>query len=105
VWLVLWAIANGRMAAAGQAKIDQAKADGGWSALDAVEDLLVPPDLQAALAALPPAEMHFEAFPRSVKRGILEWIGNAKTTATRSKRVQQTAEMAAVNERANQWRK
>jgi uncharacterized protein YdeI (YjbR/CyaY-like superfamily) len=95
----------GRMTAAGQAKIDQAKRDGSWSALDAVEDLVIPPDLQSALTAMPPADRHFDAFPRSVKRGILEWILNAKTEATRRKRVQQTAELAAVNERANQWRK
>jgi uncharacterized protein YdeI (YjbR/CyaY-like superfamily) len=98
-------IEQGRMAAAGQAKVDQAQADGSWSALDAVENLVVPPDLQTALTALPLAEQHFTAFPRSAKRGILEWIGNAKTEATRSKRVQQTAQLAAVNERANQWRK
>jgi uncharacterized protein YdeI (YjbR/CyaY-like superfamily) len=40
-----------------------------------------------------------------VKRNILEWIGNAKTPATRSKRIEETARLAAVNERANQWRK
>jgi uncharacterized protein YdeI (YjbR/CyaY-like superfamily) len=98
-------IAQGRMAAAGQAKVDQARADGSWSALDEVENLVIPPDLQTALTLLPPAEQHFAAFPRSAKRGILEWIGNAKTEATRSKRLQQTAEMASVNQRANQWHK
>jgi uncharacterized protein YdeI (YjbR/CyaY-like superfamily) len=73
--------------------------------LDEVENLVIPPDLQTALTALPLAEQHFTAFPRSAKRGILEWIGNAKTDTTRAKRVLQTTEMAALNERANQWRK
>jgi uncharacterized protein YdeI (YjbR/CyaY-like superfamily) len=99
------AIAEGRMTAAGLAKIETAKADGSWSALDAVEDLVVPADLQTALQQAPPAAAHFEAFPRSVKRGILEWINNAKTAATRNKRIANTAELAARNERANQWRK
>jgi uncharacterized protein YdeI (YjbR/CyaY-like superfamily) len=98
-------IEQGRMATAGQAKIDQAQTDGSWAALDDVEDLVVPPDLQTALTSRPPADQHFVAFPRSVKRGILEWISNAKTDATRSKRMLQTAQMAAVNARANQWRK
>jgi uncharacterized protein YdeI (YjbR/CyaY-like superfamily) len=48
--------------------------------------------------------MHFAAFPRSVKRGILEWIMQAKQPATRAKRITETATLAARNERANQWR-
>jgi uncharacterized protein YdeI (YjbR/CyaY-like superfamily) len=41
----------GRMSPAGQAAIDRARADGSWTALDDVEDLVVPDDLSAALAA------------------------------------------------------
>jgi uncharacterized protein YdeI (YjbR/CyaY-like superfamily) len=39
-----------------------------------------------------------------VKRGILEWIAQAKRSETRSKRVSETAARAAENIRANQWR-
>ncbi|MCX7324268.1 MAG: YdeI/OmpD-associated family protein [Hyphomicrobiales bacterium] len=46
----------------------------------------------------------FEAFLRSVKRGILEWIAGAKRPATRHARIVTTATMAAENRRANQWR-
>jgi uncharacterized protein YdeI (YjbR/CyaY-like superfamily) len=98
-------LADGRMTAAGLAKIEAAKADGSWAALDAIEDLVVPADLQAALQSNAPAAKHFDAFPKSVKRGLLEWVGSAKTLSTRSKRIQTTAEMAALNQRANQWRK
>lgn len=97
-------LAAGLMAPAGLAMVERAKADGSWTMLDAVEDLVVPDDLAAALAAHPPAAEHWEAFPRSVKRGILEWIVQAKRPATRAKRVAETAERAQVNERANQWR-
>jgi uncharacterized protein YdeI (YjbR/CyaY-like superfamily) len=69
-------IEQGQMALAGMQKIRAAQADGSWDKLDAVEDLRVPPDLAAALAARPPAAPCFNAFPRSVKRGILEWILN-----------------------------
>ena len=98
-------ITSGRMASAGLAKVESAKADGTWNALDAVENLEIPEDLSQALAQTPTATAYFEAFPRSVKRNILEWIGNAKTPATRSKRIEETARLAAVNARANQWRK
>jgi uncharacterized protein YdeI (YjbR/CyaY-like superfamily) len=96
--------AAGRMHPAGQAKVDQAKADGSWTALDAVERLEVPEDLRAAFDARPGAAAAWDGFPRSVRRGVLEWILNAKTPATRAKRVSETAEKAARGERANQWR-
>jgi uncharacterized protein YdeI (YjbR/CyaY-like superfamily) len=99
------AIAQGIMTAAGLAKIDAAKADGSWTKLDGVENLEIPEDLAIALAAHPSAAENFEAFPRSVKRGILEWILNAKTTPTREKRILETATAAAQNQRANQWRR
>jgi uncharacterized protein YdeI (YjbR/CyaY-like superfamily) len=98
-------IAAGLMTEAGMAKITAAQQDGSWSALDAVEALEIPPDLAAALAAHPSAQAHFEAFPRSAKRSILEWIASAKTPATRAKRVEETARLAADNIRANQWQR
>jgi len=98
-------LATGQMMPAGLAKIEAAKQDGSWSALDAVEALEIPADLEIALAANPIAAQHFAAFPRSAKRGILEWISNAKTAETRAKRVAETARLAADNIRANQWRK
>jgi uncharacterized protein YdeI (YjbR/CyaY-like superfamily) len=97
-------LAAGLMAPAGLAKIEAAKADGSWYALDGVEALEIPPDLGQALDATPPARVNFEAFPRSTKRGILEWILNAKQPATRAKRIEETARLAAQNKRANQWR-
>jgi uncharacterized protein YdeI (YjbR/CyaY-like superfamily) len=97
-------IAAGLMAPAGLAKIEAAKQDGSWNALDAIEALEIPLDLAAALSANPIAQQHFDAFPRSVKRGILEWISVAKKPETRAKRVEETAHLAAENIRANQWR-
>jgi uncharacterized protein YdeI (YjbR/CyaY-like superfamily) len=97
-------IAAGLVTPAGLAKIEAAKQDGSWAALDAVEELIIPPDLEAALDAYPSARAHFEAFPRSAKRGILEWIAQAKTAETRARRVEETARLAEVNQRANQWR-
>ena len=47
-------LAEGRMAPAGLAAIERAKANGSWSLLDSVERLEVPEDLAAALAARRP---------------------------------------------------
>ncbi len=97
-------IKEGLMTPAGLAKVEAAKKDGSWAALDAVEALEIPPDLDKALAANPTAREYFEAFPRSVKRAILEWISSAKKAETRNKRIEETVRLAAQNIRANQWR-
>jgi len=94
----------GKMAPSGLAAIERAKADGSWSKLDAVETLVVPPDLARALARHGRASEHFASFPKSSKRIILEWIASAKTEATRRKRVEETTRKAAENRRANHWR-
>lgn len=95
---------GGKMAPGGLAAVEAAKADGSWSFLDDVERLEVPPDLADALAQHPEATKHFAAFPRSVRRGILEWIKQAKRAETRERRVAETASLAGLNRRANQFR-
>jgi uncharacterized protein YdeI (YjbR/CyaY-like superfamily) len=97
-------IEQGLMTPAGLKKIEAAKSNGAWNALDQVEALELPADLKSALASHAPAELNFEAFPKSVKRNILEWIANAKKPETRSKRIHETVTLAAQNKRANQWR-
>jgi uncharacterized protein YdeI (YjbR/CyaY-like superfamily) len=97
--------ASGRLQPAGRAKVEAAQADGSWTRLDAVEDLIVPPDLAAALGRWPDAARHFEAFPRSARRGILEWIEQARRAETRNARVAETARLAQDNQRANQWKR
>jgi uncharacterized protein YdeI (YjbR/CyaY-like superfamily) len=95
---------DGLMTPAGLAAVETAKTNGAWNALDAVEDLVEPDDLRSALDAQPDARLHWDAFPPSTKRGILEWIGNAKRPQTRDRRVAETAQLAAQDIRANQWR-
>jgi uncharacterized protein YdeI (YjbR/CyaY-like superfamily) len=96
--------AAGRMQPPGLAAVAAAKANGAWTALDQVETLTEPPDLTAALDATPSARYYWDAFPRSARRAILEWIGNAKTSTTRQARIQRTAHDASRNIRANQWK-
>ena len=86
---------------AGLRKIEQAKQDGSWSFLDDVEALILPEDLKLTFSNNKTALENWSAFPPSVKRGILEWIKNAKKPETRAKRIQNTVEKAAKNIRAN----
>jgi len=97
-------LAAGLVTPAGLAVIEAAKADGSWTKLDEVEELVEPDDLAAALDAAPAARASWDAFPRSAKRGILEWIAQAKRAETRAARVEQTVSEAREGRRANQWR-
>lgn len=96
---------DGLMAPAGLAQIEAAKRSGAWTKLDAVEKLIVPVDLSDALKRQPGATENWRAFPRSVRRSILEWIAQARKPETRVRRIQETTEKASRNERANQWRR
>jgi len=98
-------LAAGLMEPPGLAKIEAAKKNGMWAFLDDVEALISPPDLIAALENYPDAKAHFDAFPRSPKRGILEWIKQAKKPETRAKRIEETARLAQDNNRANQFKR
>jgi uncharacterized protein YdeI (YjbR/CyaY-like superfamily) len=52
----------------------------------------VPPELAAALKKTPAAKKAFEGFSPSHRREYIEWITEAKTDATRQKRIAQTVE-------------
>jgi uncharacterized protein YdeI (YjbR/CyaY-like superfamily) len=93
------------MAPAGIAAVEAAKRSGRWKALDEVEALAIPADLTSRFARAPKTALrNFDAFPRSVKRAILEWIQSARRPETRARRVEETVSKAARNLRANQWR-
>ena len=91
--------AEGRMAPAGLAAIERAKANGSWELLDSVERLEVPPDLAAALEALPGAAANFSAFPPSARKQALTSLVMARRPETRADRVRRIADAAAANER------
>lgn len=94
-----------RMAAPGMRAIELAKANGSWNAIDHVEALTMPEDLNAALARNTTARRHFEAFPPGSRKIILHWISNAKAPATRSKRIRETVALAAKKIRANHYQR
>ena len=96
--------AEGRMTDRGRALVAEAKASGAWDRTADAEAGVVPPDLARALDAGGVAAT-FDGFPPSSKRVILEWIGTAKTEATRSKRIGETVSEAKAGRRAHHWRR
>jgi uncharacterized protein YdeI (YjbR/CyaY-like superfamily) len=92
-------MADGRMAAAGLAAIERAKANGSWELLDSVERMEVPDDLAAALGARPPAAENFGAWPPSVRKQILTALVQARRPETRAERIRKFTDAAVRNER------
>ncbi len=98
-------IVAGLMLPAGLDAIDEAKRNGSWTRLDDVENLVVPDDLAEALVANPPAHERWDAFNRSRRRAILDWISQAKRPETRARRIAEAAENAAQDEVPPQFRR
>jgi uncharacterized protein YdeI (YjbR/CyaY-like superfamily) len=93
-------VAEGRMAPAGQAAIDAAKADGSWSQTDEVDALVVPADLAEALAATPPAAAAYDALADSAKKQYLWRIYSAKRPETRTARIADTVRRLTAGDEA-----
>jgi len=91
----------GLMEPSGLSAVEEAKKNGTWNFLDDVENLEIPHDLNLEFNKYPNSRYLFNRFPASSKRGILEWIKNAKTDATRRKRIEETAAKAMKNIKAN----
>ncbi|MEM1130276.1 MAG: YdeI/OmpD-associated family protein [Pseudomonadota bacterium] len=96
--------ASGAMTEAGEALIRAAQANDMWTFLDDVERLEVPPDLGSALEQAE-ARKVWDDYPRSVKRGALEWIKTAKTSPTRAKRIGDVASSAEQGLRPSPFRR
>lgn len=95
--------AAGLLTTAGRAVIDRARADGTWTALDAVEAGEVPDDLDRALGpALRPV---WDGWPRSVRRAALEILLNAKRAETRERKIGEIVAAATAGERPFQWKR
>ena len=93
-------IAEGRMRAAGQRQVDQAKADGRWeAAYDSQRAIAVPLDLQSALDAEPAAQEFFSTLDSHNRYAILYRVQTAKRAETRAARIQKFVAMLARGEK------
>lgn len=94
-------IEQGLMHSSGLRMIEIAQQNGTWTALDEVENIKIPEDLQVQFNKNKIAFKNWERFARSSRRGILEWILNAKREETRQKRISETVKLAEINVKAN----
>jgi uncharacterized protein YdeI (YjbR/CyaY-like superfamily) len=88
-------IAQQRMTPAGLAKIEEAKRNGSWTALDAVEKLIIPPELKKALSGAE-ALRNFKAFAPSVQKQMLYFLNSAKREETRAARIEKIVASAVA---------
>jgi uncharacterized protein YdeI (YjbR/CyaY-like superfamily) len=81
-------IATGSMTAAGMTKIEQARLTGAWdNAYSSKKQEKMPTDLTAALIHDEIARGNFAEFATSYRNNYIGWINEAKTEATRKKRI------------------
>lgn len=78
---------QGLMHKSGLSVIEIAKSNGSWTALDDVENGIVPDDLNKAFDSNKLALANFEGFTKGQQKGYLYWLNQAKREVTRQKRI------------------
>jgi len=84
----------------GLAKIEIAKQNGMWTALDDVENEVIPMDLKKAFKTNPSAFKNYKAFAPSYRKSYLYWLNQAKREATRQNRIAQIIEYCNANQKS-----
>ena len=91
-------IRSGKMAAAGLAKIDEARQNGMWDAAYTNRHRdKIPPDLQKALEGDKDARTNFGNFANSYRNMYIGWVNDAKTDTTRKKRITEVVKRSRLN--------
>ncbi|MGI9552915.1 MAG: YdeI/OmpD-associated family protein [Aurantibacter sp.] len=88
---------QGLMHESGFAAIEVAKKNDSWTALDDVENGVVPEDLQKAFDYNKQALGNFKRFTRGQRKSYLYWLNQAKREETRQKRIKEIVRMCAEN--------
>ncbi|RIA10153.1 uncharacterized protein YdeI (YjbR/CyaY-like superfamily) [Flavobacteriaceae bacterium MAR_2010_72] len=88
---------QGLMHKSGLEKIESAKQNGSWSALDDVENEVIPEDLQAEFNKNPIAFKNYQNFAPSYRKSYLYWLNQAKRQATREKRIDNIIKLCLNN--------
>jgi uncharacterized protein YdeI (YjbR/CyaY-like superfamily) len=96
-------IKEGLMTTAGFDSINSAKANGSWTILDNVEELIIPTELEAAFKRHEGSETYFLGLSKSVRKAILQWLVLAKRPETVEKRVDEIASLAAKSMKPKQF--
>jgi uncharacterized protein YdeI (YjbR/CyaY-like superfamily) len=97
-------INNGLMTQAGLDCIEAAKQNGSWTTLDAIEELMIPEDLEKAFKSHKGSMDYFMSLSKSVRKMVLYWVISAKREETRSGRITEVATLAARQLKPKQFR-
>jgi uncharacterized protein YdeI (YjbR/CyaY-like superfamily) len=89
--------AQGLMHESGLNKIREAKKNGSWTALDAVEKGVIPEDLQNAFDSYKIAFENFRKFTRGQRKSYLYWLNQAKKAETRKTRIAEIVRLCKEN--------
>jgi uncharacterized protein YdeI (YjbR/CyaY-like superfamily) len=95
-------ITKNLMHQSGLEKINNAKQNGSWIALDDVENLIIPNDLQIAFNKNSIAFNNYQNFSPSYRKSYLYWLNQAKREETRQNRIQQIIEFCQKNSKNRQ---
>lgn len=77
--------------------IELAKTTGTWTAMDDVENGVIPPELQKAFDANPRAFENYQNFSKGYRKSYLSWLNSAKREVTRQKRIAQIIKLCDAN--------
>ena len=88
-------IAQGLMTRAGLARIDAAKLDGSWAKLDHIEQLVLPPAFERALARNRKAGAQFALLTPSQRKIFLYFLSGVKSEEKRAQRIVESIERLA----------
>ena len=92
--------ANGLMHESGKKIIDIGKQNGSWTALDTVENGIIPDDLQAAFNKNIKALENYQSFAPSYRKSYLYWLNQAKREETRQKRIEDIIDLCENNRKS-----
>ncbi len=77
--------------------IELAKKTGTWTAMDDVENGVIPPELKKAFQKNPKAFENYENFTRGHRKRFLSWLQQAKRPETREKRIREIIRLCEAN--------
>jgi len=90
-------IASNLIHSSGLEKIEIGRKNGSWTALDAVENGVIPEDLQFEFDKNTQAFKNYQNFAPSYKKSYLYWLNQAKRETTRQKRITEIIQLCANN--------
>jgi uncharacterized protein YdeI (YjbR/CyaY-like superfamily) len=93
---------EGLLHESGKKAIAIAKENGSWTALDNVENGVIPDDLQQAFDKQPIAFDNYQNFSWTYRKSYLYWLNQAKRPETRVKRITEIIRLCSANKKSRE---